>query len=553
MRTYRFLNEQIVPIDDGPANQITATIDVQGTGGTINDLNIKLDIKHSYTDDLEIRLQNANGVSVQLVSGAGGDDNDFEETTFDDDATISINNGVAPFRGKFKPAESLGAFNGLSANGTWQLKIIDRAAQDGGSLNKWELEIITDEPAVNTGPFIFNNRTATPIAATGANTIESIINIPDLGGISVETICIGMDLDHTYTGDLNISLLSPDNQEVILVNNQGGGGDNFRDTIFCDNATESIANASAPFTGKFQPIGKLNDFRGIEPGGDWKLVVRDQANLDGGVLNAWSIELKSYNTPQPARPFQIEVRFLGMLTDSQKEIFRVAADRWSEIIVGNVPAITTDDVGVVDDLVIDAEGTSIDGAGGVLGQAGPTFVRPGSLLPARGIMQFDNADLQELEDSGELLDVIIHEMGHVLGIGTLWQSLGLIQGSGTNNPEFRGANAMREYGILKNINSPTLVPLANTGGTGTAEGHWRESVFDTELMTGFDDPGRNALSRLTIASLQDLGYQVDYDKADAYILPFNLLSSRAVNSKQGHLCRIRSTEFKILPVENLIV
>ena len=551
MKVYHFVNEQIIPIDNGPANQITSSIVVQETGGTINDLNLKLDIKHSYTQDLEIRLINPDGDSVILVNRVGGSENDFRETTFDDDATISINDGNAPFQGIFKPSESLGIFNGLSANGEWRLEIIDRASQDGGSLNKWELEIITDEEEVNKGPFTFNNLTAIPIAATGANTIESIINVPSLEEIEVEEICVLMDLDHTYTGDLRISIFSPDNKEVQLVNSQGGSGDNFRDSIFDDNAATDISDASAPFTGRFQPIGNLSDFKGINPTGNWRLVIRDQANLDGGVLNSWSIALKSSDTPQPSRPFKIEVRIIGGLTASQEAIFQVAAERWSEIIVGNLPSIDTD-IGIVDDLVIDAEGANIDGPGRVLGQAGPTFVRPGSLLPARGIMEFDVADLQELEDSGELLDVIIHEMGHVLGIGTLWQNMGLIRGSGTNNPEFRGANAMREYGTLRNTDSPTFVPVANTGGAGTREGHWRESVFDSELMTGFDNPGQNALSRLTIASLQDIGYQVNYDKADAFILPFALLSTRAMNRKQSHQCRSKRPDFKILPIKNLI-
>jgi hypothetical protein len=87
------------------------------------------------------------------------------------------------------------------------------------------------------------------------------------------------------------------------------------------------------------------------------------------------------------------------------------------------------------------------------------------------------------------------------------------------------------------------------GGEGTREGHWRESVFDTELMTGFDDPGRNALSRLTIASLQDLGYQVNYEVADAYILPFRALTPGAVRAKEANQCGITYPEFEVLPEE----
>lgn len=551
MKIYHFKNEQVVPIGTGAPNQINSTINVQGTSGNIEDVNVKIDIDHSYTRDLIIRLKSPDGTTVVLVNRMGGSGDDFDETTFDDNASVGVGSGNPPFQGVFRPIESLGQFNGANANGVWSLEVADRAIRDGGSLNKWELEIITDETGQNTGPFIFHNRTLIPIPSTGVNTIESQINVQGLSEISVEMVCVTIDLDHTYTGDLKITIVSPDNKEVVLVEREGRGGDNFRDTTFDDSASEAITAASAPFTGLFRPEGKLADFHGISPTGSWKLIVKDLANVDGGVLKSWSLIIKSDGTPQPERPFKIEVNFLGGLTDSQKTIFQVAADRWSEIIVGNLPSINTD-IGVVDDVVIDAEGKALDGFGGILGRAGPTRVRPGSLLPARGIMEFDSADLRRMEDDGELIDVIIHEMGHVLGIGTLWSNLGLIRGSGTSNPEFTGANAMREYATLKNSTNPTFVPIANTGGAGTREGHWRESVFDSELMTGFDDPGRNALSRLTVASLQDLGYQVDYNKADPFILPFALLSMRAIEAKKGHQCLVSVPDFEILPEENLI-
>ena len=63
------------------------------------------------------------------------------------------------------------------------------------------------------------------------------------------------------------------------------------------------------------------------------------------------------------------------------------------------------------------------------------------------------------------------------------------------------------------------VPVENTGGPGTRGGHWRETVFRNELMSGFIAAAGNPLSRLTVASLQDLGYQVDLDAAEAYQLP----------------------------------
>jgi hypothetical protein len=221
-------------------------------------------------------------------------------------------------------------------------------------------------------------------------------------------------------------------------------------------------------------------------------------------------------------PFRIEVRFVGGLSERQRAAFAAAADRWTRVIVGDLPDVEVDGE-VVDDVLILAQGTAIDGAGQVLGQAGPTHLRPAgpgaaALLPAKGAMSFDSADLAALEAEGTLDDVIAHEMGHVLGIGTLWARKGLLAGSGSADPVFRGAGALAEYSALTGADERG-VPVENTGGPGTREGHWRESVFGDELMSGFISAAGNPLSRVTAASLGDLGYQVDLDAAEAYALP----------------------------------
>ena len=156
----------------------------------------------------------------------------------------------------------------------------------------------------------------------------------------------------------------------------------------------------------------------------------------------------------------------------------------------------------IDDVVIDASGAAIDGPRGILGQAGPTQLRPGSFLPAAGVMHFDTADLAMMEADGSLVSVITHEMAHVLGFGANWDELGLRQGAGTTNPTFTGAAAMREFATLSGGAATRAVPLANVGGPGTRDSHWREAVFGNELMTGFLNNGRNPLSRLTIAAFR---------------------------------------------------
>ncbi|HKG79904.1 MAG TPA: leishmanolysin-related zinc metalloendopeptidase [Pyrinomonadaceae bacterium] len=239
-------------------------------------------------------------------------------------------------------------------------------------------------------------------------------------------------------------------------------------------------------------------------------------------------------------PFTIEVRFRGGLTNSQKNAFKAAADRWSRLIVGDLPSVQVDGE-VIDDVLIEAQGSNIDGPGGILGQAGPTHVRPASagasaFLPVKGIMAFDKADLASMQQNGTLGDVITHEMGHVLGIGTIWDSKGLLQNAGTSNPTFTGAGAMAEFGQLKGA-AATAVPVENTGGPGTADGHWRETVFRNELMSGFISAAGNPISRVTAASLEDLGYVVNMEAAEPFALP-NLLELAESGSLTSHIAPI---------------
>lgn len=223
-------------------------------------------------------------------------------------------------------------------------------------------------------------------------------------------------------------------------------------------------------------------------------------------------------------PFTIEVRFTGGLTQPQMDAFAAAADRWVKVIVGDLPDVEIDGERI-DDVLVLAAGKEMDGPGHKLGQARitgwrPPSDQPWSLLPARGEMTFDTADLARMETAGTLRDVITHEMGHVLGIGGWWRVKDLLAGAGTENPAFTGPLAMAEYQKLRGgLGEPEGVPVENTGAPGTRDVHWREHDFGNELMTGFVNAAPNPLSRVTAASLGDLGYQVDIDAADQFALP----------------------------------
>jgi hypothetical protein len=133
-------------------------------------------------------------------------------------------------------------------------------------------------------------------------------------------------------------------------------------------------------------------------------------------------------------------------------------------------------------------------------------------------MEFDEADMASMAADGTLGDVILHEMGHVLGFGTVWEQQSLLQDKGTADPYFSGAQAKAAYQGLGAalVNG---VPVENTGEEGTRDSHWRETVFRTELMTGWVGGAGNPLSVVTVRSLADLGYTVNVGAADAYSLP----------------------------------
>ena len=234
----------------------------------------------------------------------------------------------------------------------------------------------------------------------------------------------------------------------------------------------------------------------------------------------------------------------SLLTDSQREAFEKAEQFWERAITGNLgwstlrkPALDdclarndiSEDVPgdrVVDDLLIYVQIKEIDGPAGVFGGAGPCQIRVNNSLPAVGVMFFDLGDMDRLETNGHLEGTILHEMAHVIGFGTLWGHLGLLQDPARQgrsaNTHFTGDAAKAAFDDIRgdNYTDSDLVPVQNLGGEGVWNGHWRELVFRSELMTPFPDRGLNPLSVVSIASLVDIGYEgVDYSVADEYVLP----------------------------------
>ena len=209
----------------------------------------------------------------------------------------------------------------------------------------------------------------------------------------------------------------------------------------------------------------------------------------------------------------------GSLSESQRAAFEKAEQYWEKAITGNLPwstvlqhsleqclarngfTLPVPGDRVVDDLLIYVDIRDIDGPGGVFGGAGPCQIRADTGLPVVGTMFFDATDMDGLSEEARD-ETILHEMAH--------------------DPHFIGQAALDAFVSIGGggYTESKPVPVQSVGGPGVWDGHWREFVFRTELMTSFIDLGKNPLSVVTLASFQDLGYEgVDLGLADDFTLP----------------------------------
>jgi subtilisin family serine protease/subtilisin-like proprotein convertase family protein len=134
------------PINIVDSTVITSFLTVADITGVISDLNITLNIDHTFAEDLDVFLVTPQGARIELFTDVGGSLDNFTNLVLDDEAPNSIAAGVAPFTGSYQPEGQLSVLDGLSPNGTWRLQITDDHAPDAGRLLNWSLNFTSSEP-----------------------------------------------------------------------------------------------------------------------------------------------------------------------------------------------------------------------------------------------------------------------------------------------------------------------------------------------------------------------------------------------------------------------
>lgn len=134
-------------IPDGDPNGTSDTL-VVNTAGQLTDLDILLQVTHTYVGDLIFRLVHENtGTSVLLIDRPGvpalgnfGCSGDNIDATLDDEGTAPVEDECAAnpaIAGNLIPHESLSAFDFEDLSGSWRLEFSDNEALDLGTLDQW--------------------------------------------------------------------------------------------------------------------------------------------------------------------------------------------------------------------------------------------------------------------------------------------------------------------------------------------------------------------------------------------------------------------------------
>ncbi len=137
--------------------------------------------------------------------------------------------------------------------------------------------------------------TDTPIiiSPNGTPTITSIITIPPNAGTVTDVNITKLTIDHTWVGDLTITLTDPSGNTATLFSGICGNVDDVS-IVFDDGGAPNVSIPCPPTDGNaYQPLNLFNVFNGGPASGIWTLTIADGANVDGGELTCWDLEVCS--------------------------------------------------------------------------------------------------------------------------------------------------------------------------------------------------------------------------------------------------------------------
>lgn len=227
---------------------VFSDLTIANAGTTITDVDVKLDITHTWDDDLVVSIISPSGQEVRLFTNVGNRDDNFTNTVLDDEATQSIasDSATAPFTGSYRPEQPLNVLDGTNPNGTWRLKIIDEVDADGGTLNSWSLAIGTSgEPSVVSGA---DGNYSFPDVQPGTYRLREVVQsgftqTAPAGGVNVVDVDSSEQVDNVNFGNTSGTIPAAVVGRSVFYNNSSFDGYDVAANLQDDNALASNKTA----------------------------------------------------------------------------------------------------------------------------------------------------------------------------------------------------------------------------------------------------------------------------------------------------------------------
>jgi subtilisin-like proprotein convertase family protein len=247
-------------------------VEIDGTAsGPLTD-GLMLNFGDNVVRGLDVHGFQGNGI---VIDGAGHNVVEACYVGTDPMGTLGLANGLAGVLIRNSHINTVGgttpaARNVVSGNAGRGVAIVGSAANAGGA---------------SSGP---------GVAICDLCTVTLPVNV--VLDERITYLYLRVNIQHTYDGDLRLTLIAPDGTRVLLSEFNGGSGDNYTNTTFDDQAVTPIKSASAPFSGSYVPEQPLSAVYGMNAQGTWTLEVQDAASGDVGFLSGWNLSFLSVST-----------------------------------------------------------------------------------------------------------------------------------------------------------------------------------------------------------------------------------------------------------------
>jgi subtilisin-like proprotein convertase family protein len=337
----------IAIVDVAPALPYPSSLTVSGLPVAVSKVALKIKgLSHTYPDDIDMLLVGPGGNRAIVMSDAGGLSPGVTNVnlTFDDNAALTLDMLNNPPSGTYRPIDFdpgdilpapapggfyssiLYQFDGMDPNGSWALFIADDASGDTGIIaGGWCLDITTMTPVAHSNPRLVTIPAGAPSTSLGiASPYPSTINVSGVERV-IAKVSVTLDgLSHTYPQDLDVLLVSPAGQNVLLMSDVGGATPGVSGvTLVFDDAGVPIPLLANPASGIYAPTNDdfsgpdvfpapapggpygslLSDFNFMDLNGSWALYIYDDQSGDvGSLASGWSLSIQTFLEPSNSYP-----------------------------------------------------------------------------------------------------------------------------------------------------------------------------------------------------------------------------------------------------------